>query len=493
MPQQSIATSVTPFSSQVTFNHGLKGSLTQLANGNPFLVAGSNISISSAENGPITINLNQSSGGLSIAGNDGEVLFNNSGAAGADTSFKYNSQTKTMSVPSLRGRITALSDGVTPYLNYGGTLQSSTSEAGSVTLSRSDYSSSAESTGSTAVWRSYVPDLKDDTSSLNLSNSTAVVGRYFYKNNTLRLLFTLSSQSAQGALTGTGTYRITLPPGYEINTNLVPLGSPDNPTAGLALGEGTVQADFIGGGGSWTVLPLTSTTLALWGKNPAGTSIIPWGSSEFPLTAGSDLRVTFTAHIPAIRTASVSQSWAGPDVKLNGGAFTLTKGVISRGTQFVEGVLAFGAGTQIHLYESVFTTTGQYVLFDYSLGSFPGGQSQLNSNVTVVSSDLILSDLPASSGIAVLEDQPDLKRIILKLKSKPANGKQWINGNLAFAGATEMVLGNLLHATTGAYDLFEVTGTVTGLENLTVTHEQGLVGTPFLDPTNNKIVKITLA
>jgi hypothetical protein len=251
----------------------------------------------------------------------------------------------------------------------------------------------------------------------------------------------------------------------------------------------------VGGGGAWTVLPLSATELALWGKNPAGTSIIPWGSSGISLTAGADLRVTFTAHIPAIRLGALDHDWVGPEVELEGGTFSLSKtGAFKVGTQFVEGVLTFGTGTQIFLYDSVFSTTGEYVLFDYTLGSFPGGQAQLNNNVTVSAVDLKLSYLNPSGGLAVLEDQPGQKRIILKLLSKTDNGKQWVNGNLVFSGATQMILINKLFATPGTYELFEATGTVTGIANLSVSHEYGaLTGVPFLDPSNNKIVKITLA
>ena len=492
IPTSSISHHFTTFAGEVDFDNGLQGSLTRLYNGNPFWIAGSNVTITSAANGPVTISSQQPEG-LTISGNDGEVLFNVSGTLDSDPLFTYNSGTETLSVPHLRGKISTVSDGVTPYLNYGGTLQAS-GAGGSITLSRSDYSPSGESAGST-VWRSYTPPLHDDTASLTLSDNATVAGRYIYSNNTLRLLFTLSAQSAQGALAGTGTYRITLPPGFEINTSLVPLGTPSDSVDGLALGGGSVQSDAVGGGGAWTVLPVSATQLSLWGKNPASSDIIPWGSDGIALTAGNDLRVAFTAYIPAIRLGSFAQDYEGPDVELDGGTFSAAKtGAFKVGTQFVEGALSFGAGTQIYLYESVFSLSGDYVLFDYSLGSFPGGQTQLNNNVTVIAADLLLSHLSPAGGLAVLEDQPAQKRIILKLLSKPDNGKQWVEGNLNFVGSTQLYLSNRLFTTAGTYELFEVTGTVSGIANLSVIHEYGsLTGTPFLDPSNNKIVKVTLA
>lgn len=165
---------------------------------------------------------------------------------------------------------------------------------------------------------------------------------------------------------------------------------------------------------------------------------------------------------------------------------------VEGGTQYVEGALSFGAGTVIYLSESVFSETGNYILFDYSAGSFAGGQSQLNSNVTVDASALILSGVTSpGSGIAVLEDDTLNKRIILKLISKPTNGKQFVEGNLNFAGSTTMILSEALYKTQGTYELFEVTGTISNLSNLTVLSAAGwTAGSPFID---GNIIKVTLA
>lgn len=164
--------------------------------------------------------------------------------------------------------------------------------------------------------------------------------------------------------------------------------------------------------------------------------------------------------------------------------------LIEGGTQYVEGALSFGAGTVIYLSESVFSETGNYILFDYSSGSFPGGQSQLNTNVSVDASDLILSSVAAASGISVLEDDTINKRIILKLVSNPTNGKQFVEGNLDFAGSTTMILSEAMYKTAGTYELFEVTGTISNLSNLSVVSAAGFTaGTPFLV---GNIIKVTL-
>ena len=160
------------------------------------------------------------------------------------------------------------------------------------------------------------------------------------------------------------------------------------------------------------------------------------------------------------------------------------------GTQYVDGVLSFAGGTKIYLAEAVFSATGQYVLFDYSNGSFDyapfaSGQAMLDANVIEVNTDdLILSGAP------VLTDDPANERILLDLGSKPTNGKQFVEGDLTISGSTTMILGSTLYATAGTYELFEVTGTITGVNNLTCVSAAGLsAGTPFVD---GNLVKVTL-
>jgi len=493
IPSASVVTHATTFAGEVDFDNGLQGSLTRLYNENPYLIAGSNITITSSANGPITISKIQS-GGVNLSGNDGEVQFNNNGNLGSDPLFTYDSNTKSLTVPKIKGKLTYLSDGVTPFLNFAGTMQATTGVNGSVTLSRSDYSESGEETGPEPIWKSYTPKIFDNQQEVTLPNSASVAGRYIFANNTLKLLFTLTANNASGALAGTGAYRIALPLGYEIDTDHVQIGSPTDHTLGISLGTGVIHADAVGRGGAWTVLPVSTTQISLWGKDPGETSIVPFGSNGVSLVdGGNDLRVTFVATIPAIQLGSVSYDYSGPDIDLDGGTFTATK-AFRLGTQYVEGVLSFGSGTQIFLYDSVFSRTGEYILFDYSLGSFPGGQAALNNNVTITAVDLKLSYLNPAGGALVLEDQPALKRIVLKLLSKPDNGKQWIEGNLVFAGPTQIILSDDLYNTSGTYDLFEVTGNITGLNHVSILHEfEMFTGTPFLDPANNKIVKVTLA
>jgi len=70
---------------------GISGSLTRLADGTSYLVAGSNITITTASNGQVTISSAGGSG--SPAGSDDEIQFNNAGSFGASSNFTYNGNT----------------------------------------------------------------------------------------------------------------------------------------------------------------------------------------------------------------------------------------------------------------------------------------------------------------------------------------------------------------------------------------------------------------
>jgi len=83
------------FKGSVKFNQGLTGSLTQIADGTSYLVAGSGINISSASNGAITI---ASTAIASPAGSALQVQFNDNGAFGADNGFTYNNSNDSLFV-----------------------------------------------------------------------------------------------------------------------------------------------------------------------------------------------------------------------------------------------------------------------------------------------------------------------------------------------------------------------------------------------------------
>ena len=74
------------------FYEGLSGSLTQLVDGTSYLVAGSNVTISSASNGAVTIS-SAGGGSGSPGGSDGNVQFNNAGSFGGENDFTYDDAT----------------------------------------------------------------------------------------------------------------------------------------------------------------------------------------------------------------------------------------------------------------------------------------------------------------------------------------------------------------------------------------------------------------
>lgn len=72
------------------FMNGLSGSLTQLADGKSYLVAGSGITIQSESNGQVFIGSSGGGGGSSPGGSDGYIQYNNGGSFGGATPIYYN-------------------------------------------------------------------------------------------------------------------------------------------------------------------------------------------------------------------------------------------------------------------------------------------------------------------------------------------------------------------------------------------------------------------
>jgi hypothetical protein len=90
--------------------NGFSGSLTNLADGTSYLVAGTNISIVTGSNGSITISSSATAG---AAGNDTEIQYNNLGLFGASSNFTFNSMSNTMSLTGsfgMKGNIIPNSD-----------------------------------------------------------------------------------------------------------------------------------------------------------------------------------------------------------------------------------------------------------------------------------------------------------------------------------------------------------------------------------------------
>lgn len=92
--------------------NNISGSLTRLSSGLSYLVAGSNITITSASNGQVTID-STGGGGGTPAGSDQQLQFNSGGSFGASSNLSFNSTSNTLSVTGsigMKGSITPDAD-----------------------------------------------------------------------------------------------------------------------------------------------------------------------------------------------------------------------------------------------------------------------------------------------------------------------------------------------------------------------------------------------
>ena len=96
----------TIFTGATSHQVGLSGSLTQLTDGTSYLVAGTNITITSQSNGPITIS-SSGGGGGSPGGSDTQVQFNDGGSFGGDSDFSWNKTTNNLTVSGTIELLTA--------------------------------------------------------------------------------------------------------------------------------------------------------------------------------------------------------------------------------------------------------------------------------------------------------------------------------------------------------------------------------------------------
>lgn len=113
---------------------GLSGSLTRLVDGTPYLIGGSNVTITSASNGSVTISSTGGSG--TPAGINTSVQFNDTGSFGGTNNFTFEKNTNTLSVINISGSLTRLSDG-TSYIVAGPNITINTSSIGQISITGS--------------------------------------------------------------------------------------------------------------------------------------------------------------------------------------------------------------------------------------------------------------------------------------------------------------------------------------------------------------------
>jgi hypothetical protein len=278
---------VFPSEEAAKFRLGLSGSLTHLVDGTSYLVAGSNINIVSSSNGSIVISANV--GGIQAGGSETHVQFNDGDAElGGDPAFTFNKVTKSLKVTNLSGSLTKLSTG-DDFLIAGPGIQLSTGSNGSITISSSESS-----------WTSYTPVITGTTENPVLPTEKNLFGKYSVQGKLLTVIFNLSGDSVEGASAGSGNYVISLPPDYQIDTDVISLGSiVDSYVTGTPVGSATILTNSPGSGGGWSVVPVSQNSVVLIGQNPgSATSPLTWGSSNFSMGSTSEYRISFVATIP---------------------------------------------------------------------------------------------------------------------------------------------------------------------------------------------------
>lgn len=134
---------------RIIAGQGLSGSLTTLIDGTSYLIAGTNITISSESNGAVTIS---SVGAVAGAGGSNtQVQFNNDGSLDGSSSFIFDNDTDSLKVTNLSGSLTRLTDG-TSYLIAGTNITIVTQSNGSVVINSSGGGGSITATsGSSSV------------------------------------------------------------------------------------------------------------------------------------------------------------------------------------------------------------------------------------------------------------------------------------------------------------------------------------------------------
>jgi len=239
-------------SGSARFNQGLSGSLTKLVDGTSYLIAGSNITISSASNGAVTI----SSAGGTPGGLDTYVQFNDGGSFGGDSGLTYNKTTDTLTISG--------------DLNVNGGDQNTTASTFNLLQSASilNICTTAENTVNIGTGASLTANTQTINAGTGAGRNVVTVGSV--SSNALGQGSSLTLLAGTGNMLLSGTTNTTYTVGSELGTGEIRVGrSTANNTVSIANGatsSGNTQLINIGnatGTGGVATISIASSSLGL--------------------------------------------------------------------------------------------------------------------------------------------------------------------------------------------------------------------------------------
>ena len=524
------------FTGAVKFNSGLSGSLTQLVDGTSYLIAGSNIQISTGSNGSVNIsspNAATNSSAYITVGNDSTLTNERAltagtglksvdgGANGAFTLSINDSVVATISGTTftgatrhnagLSGSLTKLTDG-TSYLVAGSNVQIVTGTNGSVTIT------------STASGASYVAGSTTQVQFNDGGTFGADADFTFDKNNNL-----LKVTNISGSLTGSnvlaGQVVIAGAGGVLSGTNEFVW---DNALSRVGVGTSAPANKFHILGSSNDTVNRANSNLTVEGGGGNGLVIGTYSSAAFPtyvqsgyvsnfVTAtyalslnplGGNVGIGITNPSQLLHVAGDVNVSSGQGFRINN---TATSGQYLRGdgTRFVSSAIqaadvptlnqsTTGNAATATALQNARTLWGQS--FDgtanvtgnlTSVGNITG---TAGVNLTATSATLALT---ATGANAITATTNGSERLRVDAAGNVGIGTADANGNrLAISGGNLSVTGSVLPGVTTAYDigsttyrwrdLYARTGSFSG--DVTITGDLTVNGTQFI--VNTQVVEI---
>jgi len=218
-----------------TFTTGLSGSITRLANGTSYLVAGTNVTITSASNGQVTVS--STGGGGSPGGSDTQIQFNNAGSFGGAEGVTYTTATYTLGADNL----------------------SVTGSSGLSVLQTATISGLANLNGGIAVDTSNFT-VDGTNGNVSTQGSLGVLGAASL-SSTLSVVGNITGQGTNNqldALAVTGSAGVTITADLAVNG-----GDITSSASSFNLLNATVESLFIGGAATTIQIGSTSGTTAI--------------------------------------------------------------------------------------------------------------------------------------------------------------------------------------------------------------------------------------